>query len=391
MKRNFFLILISLFLLNNSFVFAINDNVTLLEIKQLIENKLNGKIVSESISDLKQGAYGYTYKFDIKINVNGEIINRTLVIKIPVRTTESQNFKEIEDLIGYDKRVLERVNNKLSGFPEYIGSIIKNGFTKVIVIDYIDGLPLPQFIKENPGQLENYRVNLIKLLEYFEKNGLRVWDSNLDNFYVTKSGKLVLVDAGSARPEVDFSSNKPFLLTVLREKPDSFKNLLEKKPIIFDLDLFKPTLWNRIKNTFKSKTKIKPILSKKPPVTPKISRISSGIGGFCAMAILDVADERYLTRLGLERNLKEIKDTEKYINETAIPYLQNKIKESEDYEERKSAQEKLDMINNCRPDIIRVEKGIEELLELLRENDPSLYGGLYKTTKAIEELRLRSR
>ncbi len=78
--------------------------------------------------------------------------------------------------------------------------------TACMVMDYVDGQSMKQWLQDCPQpteqQLRSLLDPLLDGLEHVHQNGLLHRDIKPDNIYITREGRPVLLDFGSARPDV---------------------------------------------------------------------------------------------------------------------------------------------------------------------------------------------
>ena len=194
----------------------------------LPETVLNGKYVIGKV--IGEGGFGITY-LGLDLNLQIKIaIKEYFPIDFATRNT-SLNCGNAIHIIGgeTEKYYIKGLNdfaseaNRLSRFSELPGIVsVMNFFyennTAYIVMDYIDGITLKDFLERGSGKIQWKKAlkimrPIISSLKEVHKAGIIHRDISPDNIMVTKQGEIVLIDFGSAR-----SMNENHANTVILKK-----------------------------------------------------------------------------------------------------------------------------------------------------------------------------
>jgi len=96
-------------------------------------------------------------------------------------------------------------NNNVDGIVRVLDCFEEND-TAYIVMEFIDGATLEELLKENgkfePDEALRIIMPLIRAIDEVHKNGIFHRDIAPDNIILTKKGKAVLIDFGSAKSEI---------------------------------------------------------------------------------------------------------------------------------------------------------------------------------------------
>lgn len=165
---------------------------------------LQGRYCIDSV--LGEGGFGVTYKA------------KDTYMDVPVAIKEYNN----KNVSGYDEAVKEA--KIAAGFYELdcIASardfFVENDLA-YIVMEYVSGISIKRYIKENghmSGQVVLNKVKpLMQSLMKIHENGVIHRDISSDNLMITKDKKLVLIDFGAARFMKEYE-NKDYTVIVKR-------------------------------------------------------------------------------------------------------------------------------------------------------------------------------
>lgn len=162
---------------------------------------------------LGEGGFGITYlAFDmqtrerlaIKEYYPGSFVSRSVVTgKYSVIPTRADfDYEKGVEKFAMEANVLARFSG-LEGIVK-VKDFFRDNNTSYIVMEFIDGLSIKQYLKANGGLL-NYETALrlirpvITSLAVIHKNNVLHRDISPDNIMIEKSGKVRLIDFGTAR------------------------------------------------------------------------------------------------------------------------------------------------------------------------------------------------
>ena len=182
---------------------------------------LNGKYLVGKV--LGEGGFGITYiAIDLNLNMpvaikeyypNGFVSRDTTVLNNNVTKYQGEKLEFFEK--GLDRFLTEARSiaqfYQTSGIAKVI-DFFKENDTAYIVMEYVDGITLKQYLKDKGGKLEIDTVlalikPVITSLEEVHKAGLIHRDISPDNIMINSKGDLKLLDFGAARKYED-SENK---------------------------------------------------------------------------------------------------------------------------------------------------------------------------------------
>lgn len=183
----------------------------------LKEQYLIGKV-------LGQGGFGITYLgwdlyLDIPIAIKeyfpGGTVMRETSVSLDVVSYSGDagiRFQNNKERFLREAKMLAR----FSQVPEIVQ--VRNFFlannTAYIVMEYVDGITLKQYINEQGGKLSSFRTfslmePVIKALDKVHKAGLVHRDISPDNIMMTPEGQIKLLDFGAVRDVGDADVNQP--------------------------------------------------------------------------------------------------------------------------------------------------------------------------------------
>ena len=186
--------------------------------------RLIGRYTIEKV--LGQGGFGITYlgidelhekKVAIKEFFPQGIVTRNIEYEAAVTVTfvgEKDNYNKGKEKFLKEARIMARFSKdegivKAQDFFE-----INN--TAYIVMEYLEGITLKQYLRENeriePEELLELFVPLIESLDEIHSQGLIHRDISPDNIMVLLGGKIKLMDFGAARDYTDFGEKSLSLI-----------------------------------------------------------------------------------------------------------------------------------------------------------------------------------
>lgn len=186
--------------------------------------RLIGRYTIEKV--LGQGGFGITYlgidelhekKVAIKEFFPQGIVTRNIGYEDAVTVTfvgEKDNYNKGKEKFLKEARIMARFSKdegivKAQDFFE-----INN--TAYIVMEYLEGITLKQYLRENeriePEELLELFVPLIESLDEIHSQGLIHRDISPDNIMVLLGGKIKLMDFGAARDYTDFGEKSLSLI-----------------------------------------------------------------------------------------------------------------------------------------------------------------------------------
>ena len=169
------------------------------------------------IREIGQGGTGRT------VLLKDELINEQFVCKkySPFYKEHKQefysNFKEEIKLLHllYHNNIVRVFNYYL--YPEE--------FTGYILMEYIEGSSISEFLKENPDKLNHVFTQTIAGFEHLEKSQILHRDIRPDNIIVANDGTVKIIDFGFSK-QIEFESDfdKSISLNWMYEPPNEFAN-----------------------------------------------------------------------------------------------------------------------------------------------------------------------
>lgn len=161
---------------------------------------------------LGHGGFGITYiTFDTKLNQTMAIkeylprvlANRTQNGEVHTTTPKHENkFKHFMDRFLDEAKVLAKFNNE-PGIVSVQDYFYENN-TVYIVMHYIEGKPLDQYLKEQGGRLSydqalKYMLQVMQSLKKVHAEGVIHRDISPENIFISHDGTIKLLDFGAAR------------------------------------------------------------------------------------------------------------------------------------------------------------------------------------------------
>ena len=177
---------------------------------------LIGRYVIQEV--LGQGGFGITYLGIDKLYGNKVAIKEYYPQKIAMRKAQYEDVvtvTSIEEKNNYDKgkkRFLDEAQvmarfNKNEGIVKILDFFEANN-TAYIVMEYLEGITLKEYIAENgvlsPEDILELMAPVLESLDEVHKQGLIHRDISPDNIMLLKNGKVKLMDFGAARDYTDF-------------------------------------------------------------------------------------------------------------------------------------------------------------------------------------------
>ncbi len=186
---------------------------------------LEGKYLTGNV--IGEGGFGITYVgFDINLELRLAIkefypygyVTRESdhTTQVTVFTSGSQYYDKWKESFVREARNLGKFTN-LPGIVGVRDFFIENN-TAYIVMEYIDGITLKEYLKNNDGKLSveismNLMKPVIKSLSKVHKGGLVHRDISPDNIMINREGDLKLIDFGAAR---DYDEGERSLSVLLK-------------------------------------------------------------------------------------------------------------------------------------------------------------------------------
>lgn len=175
---------------------------------ELKERYVTGKVLGE-------GAFGITYMgWDKRLNISVAIkeffpcdmVSRDVICGANnavylYESKKKKSYQKLLDKFYYEAQCLSRFN-QIDGIVSVLDFFYENN-TAYIVMEYIDGISLKQYIHDN-GKMDiktvlNKMEPVLKAMEQVHNAGLVHRDISPDNIMYRKDGSLVLIDFGAAR------------------------------------------------------------------------------------------------------------------------------------------------------------------------------------------------
>ena len=186
--------------------------------------RLIGRYTIEKV--LGQGGFGITYlgidelhekKVAIKEFFPQGIVTRNIEYEDAVTVTfvgEKDNYNKGKEKFLKEARIMARFS-KDEGIVK-AQDIFEINNTAYIVMEYLEGITLKQYLRENeriePEELLELFVPLIESLDEIHSQGLIHRDISPDNIMVLLGGKIKLMDFGAARDYTDFGEKSLSLI-----------------------------------------------------------------------------------------------------------------------------------------------------------------------------------
>ena len=160
-----------------------------------------------------EGAFGITYlsydtKLEMKVAIKefypGKYATRenTVTKEVTLHNQEGINLEAMKNGAVHEARKLAKLD-KYDGIVEVKDYFMDNE-TSYIVMEYIEGEDLKDYLKRNGGKLSVEQTKrmmkpVIEALEYVHKMNIIHRDISPDNLMITKDGNMKLIDFGAAR------------------------------------------------------------------------------------------------------------------------------------------------------------------------------------------------
>ena len=180
------------------------------------ETRLIGRYTIEGV--LGQGGFGITYlgtdelhekKVAIKEFFPQGIVTRNIEYKDTVTVTfvgEKDNYEKGKERFLKEARTMAKFS-KDEGIVKALDFFEINN-TAYIVMEYLEGITLKQYLRENkriaPEDLIELLVPLIESLDEIHSQGMIHRDISPDNIMVLPDGRIKLMDFGAARDYTEF-------------------------------------------------------------------------------------------------------------------------------------------------------------------------------------------
>ena len=178
--------------------------------------RLIGRYIIESV--LGQGGFGITYlgidelhekKVAIKEFFPQGIVTRNIEYQDTVTVTfvgEKENYEKGKERFLKEARTMAKFS-KDEGIVKALDFFEINN-TAYIVMEYLEGITLKQYLRENqriaPEDLIELLVPLIESLDEIHSQGMIHRDISPDNIMVLPDGRIKLMDFGAARDYTEF-------------------------------------------------------------------------------------------------------------------------------------------------------------------------------------------
>ena len=186
--------------------------------------RLIGRYTIEKV--LGQGGFGITYlgidelhekKVAIKEFFPQGIVTRNIEYEDAVTVTfvgKKDNYNKGKEKFLKEARIMARFS-KDEGIVK-VQDFFEINNTAYIVMEYLEGITLKQYLRENdriePEELLELFVPLIESLDEIHSQGLIHRDISPDNIMVLLGGKIKLMDFGAARDYTDFGEKSLSLI-----------------------------------------------------------------------------------------------------------------------------------------------------------------------------------
>jgi len=136
------------------------------------------------------GAATREYADVFKLDLNGQ----PAVIKL-VHPSGQMSFDTAVDLLNRDKVTLSQ---RLPAMPHYLGALRdRDGFIVAVLSSFVEGTPLNEALAAQSIERDDARTKIVSALSGFFAHKFNLIDHHAENFLVTPSKELVLVDGGA--------------------------------------------------------------------------------------------------------------------------------------------------------------------------------------------------
>lgn len=178
--------------------------------------KLNGRYIIEDV--LGEGGFGITYAgrdelLGVKVAVKEYYPQGIVVRNNSVDDVVTVTYAKQKDVFNKGKTKFLEEARVIAKFNDQEGIVNVTDFfeannTAYIVMEYLDGITLKEYIAENgvlsPEDILELMAPVLESLDEVHKQGLIHRDISPDNIMLLKNGKVKLMDFGAARDYKDF-------------------------------------------------------------------------------------------------------------------------------------------------------------------------------------------
>lgn len=178
--------------------------------------KLNGRYIIEDV--LGEGGFGITYAgrdelLGVKVAVKEYYPQGIVVRNNSVDDVVTVTYAKQKDVFNKGKTKFLEEARVIAKFNDQEGIVNVTDFfeannTAYIVMEYLDGITLKEYIAENgvlsPEDILELMAPVLESLDEVHKQGLIHRDISPDNIMLLKNGKVKLMDFGAARDYTDF-------------------------------------------------------------------------------------------------------------------------------------------------------------------------------------------
>ncbi len=209
--------------------------------------------------ELGEGACGKT------VLLRDDVINEKFVCKkyspYYVETEEPMElFRRFTDEI----KILHQVNhiNVVRVFNYYLYGNLNSGY---ILMEFIDGESIDEYLEKNPGEINNIFEQVIKGFNYLSSKNILHRDIRSMNILVTKNGVVKIIDFGFSKKVLDVGDNdKSITLNWWCETPKEFLKgeYTGKTEIYFVGKLFESILMKKGNYNFKYASLLREMIEK---------------------------------------------------------------------------------------------------------------------------------
>lgn len=205
---------------------VVENNNSKSKIGSLIDDKY--KIIAE----LGRGCFGTVYLAE------NPKTGKKWAVKYIDKT--KQSISKISERIAVETKFLNRLDHP--GLPSII-DIIDTSENFIIVMDYIQGIPLSQVINESGPQDENlildWFAQLCDCLGYLHSRIPAILHNDIHprNIMLCPSGRLTMIDFGSATEFTTESTDAVMLGTTYYAEPEKFGGFIDNRTDIYSLGM----------------------------------------------------------------------------------------------------------------------------------------------------------
>lgn len=172
-----------------------------------------------NIKDIGQGATGQT-----KL-IKDETIGELFVCKKYSTFYVEDQYKYYENFVS-EIKILYQINhpNIVRVFNYYLYPQQTTGF---IIMEYIDGVNIEDYIKSNPSKINSVFTQMIDGFRYLEKKDILHRDIRPSNILVSNDGEVKIIDFGFGKNvKIEKEAPKSITLNWAYSIPEEFKNSL---------------------------------------------------------------------------------------------------------------------------------------------------------------------